>query len=88
MSELCIEEATLEELLDYLSQQEESAVEEVRERLEDLRKRIALLEAILTDALDNYEYYAQYAGEFLCKKHRVGEDIAEKRALLQEQKNE
>jgi chaperonin cofactor prefoldin len=46
MSEICIEEATLEELLDYLSQQEESAVEEVRERLEDLHKRIALLEAV------------------------------------------
>jgi protein gp37 len=48
--------------------------------------RIAKLEAALTDALDSYEEYAQYAGEFLCKKHRVAEDIAEKRALLQEDK--
>ena len=50
-----------------------------------LNTRIALLEGALTDALDNYEYYAQYAGEYLSKKHRVAEDIAEKRALLQEQ---
>ena len=51
-----------------------------------LEARIALLEGALTDALDNYEYYAQYAGEYLSKKHRVAEDIAEKRALLQEDK--
>jgi chromosome segregation ATPase len=55
------------------------------EEAKELRERIALLEGALTDALDNYEYYAQYAGEYLSKKHRVAEDIAEKRALLQEQ---
>lgn len=55
------------------------------EMLVNADNRIALLKAALSDALDSYEEYAQYAGEFLCKKHRVGEDIAEKRALLQEQ---
>jgi hypothetical protein len=35
----------------------------------------------LQDAIDGYEEYSQYAGDYLCKKHGVAEEIAILRAL-------
>jgi hypothetical protein len=40
------------------------------------------LRAALKDALDGWEYAANYKGEYLARKHGDAEDIAELRTLL------
>ena len=61
----------------------------LRERLdsaehdnEELRDRLAKLEAALSEALDEWAYAAQYKGEHLAKKHGDTVRIAELRTLL------
>jgi hypothetical protein len=47
-----------------------------------LRERVGKLEEALGEALDGWEYAAQYKGEFLAAKHGDASDIAEMRKLL------
>ena len=44
------------------------------------------LRAALEEALDGWEYAAQYKGEYFVKKHGDTEDIARLRKLLDEDK--
>ena len=49
-----------------------------------LEDKVEALREALLDAIESYEEYSTYAGEYLCKKHRVAEHIQELR-VLQEQ---
>lgn len=50
-------------------------VEEQQAEIEDLK-------VALQDAIDGYEEYSVYAGDYLCKKHQVAEHIAELKSHL------
>jgi len=56
MSEVIFEEATLDELLDYLATTEEAAVEEVRERIAELEQQLKRLKSVEFDEDDVIDY--------------------------------
>jgi hypothetical protein len=45
-------------------------------RIDELEAERAALKAMLSDAADDLEYHAQYAGEYLCEKHGVMDKVA------------
>ena len=47
-----------------------------------LEAEVAALRAALTEALEGWEYAAQYKGEYFIKKHGDADDITRLRALL------
>ena len=48
--------------------------------------QISMLKEALEEALDGWEYAAQYKGEYFIKKHGDSEDIARLRKLLDDDK--
>ena len=63
MSEIIFEEATLDELLDYLASMEESAVEEVRERIADIKAELAALREAAQESLNHTAKPYTYEGD-------------------------
>lgn len=51
-------------------------------KVEQLRKRIAALETVLREALDEWENCMHYKGDHLVKKHGDREDLAAYRKVL------
>jgi len=72
--QICNERIGLSEVVDQLREYEA--------KVSDQQRRIDALEKALLDAIESYDEYSQYAGEYLCKKHRVAEHIQELRELL------
>ena len=46
----------------------------------DLWEEVKKLRELLLQAANDGEYYAEYAGEYLVKKHRIAEEIVKYRA--------
>ncbi len=60
-------------------------IEELTEAQRDAMQYIKKLEISLLEAVDGYQEYAQYAGDYLQRKHEVAEDIARLRKVVNEE---
>ena len=69
---------------DYYDRGWMAAWDAAEDRIDELETENQRLKELLQDATDSVEEYSQYAGEYLCKKHGVAEEIARYRAALQE----
>jgi hypothetical protein len=60
------------------------ALAEAADAIKQLRGDVASLKAALTEACDEYEYAAQYKGDYLTKKHCDAETLERLRAIARE----